>query len=426
MKDKKKLLLVINDPLEFNLLMNKFFVPLLLKKYNITLKCPVNKNRIFRQSILEKYPSIKFLESNIDNKLCLLDRINFWLRKELFFLLNAGKSESCFQKVFLNLDYLCRIFIKKSVMKNFNEFFSFLFNNSILRSLLKIFIVPLIFIAKLLQGYIFSYKTFFTKIYKDKNIFDSILWAQPYSLGNINDYCKFANYKTKLISVCRNFDTPALKGIFTVPVDYTIVFDKFLYEHIENLNNPLNYGKLILKKSPIRCFRRNVTKKRKSIINILYATGAPRFIPDEHLIIMLIYNFFVNQYKENFRFFIRLHRNDNIDRYDSNFLKKRNIFLEKEPYSYCFNNVGGEKEFFPIISDIDRFYHHLQEMDLVLSCTSTINYEAHMIGVKTAYIRLNQKRDWLYNRDHLKILNKKLKIPIIDNLTDLKKYNCLP
>ena len=263
-KDKKNLLLVINDPLEFNLLMNRFFVPSLLKKYNVILKCPVNKNKIFRQSISEEYPSIKFLESNIDNKLCLLDRINFWLRKELFFLLNAGKSESCFQKVFLNLDYLCRIFIKKSVMENFNEFFSFLFNNSILRSLLKIFIAPLIFIAKLLQGYIFSYKTFFTKIYKDKNIFDSILWAQPCSLGNINDYCKFANHKTKLITVCRNFDTPTLKGVFTVPVDYTIVFDKFLYEHIVNLNSPLNYGKLVLKKSGRKSKDANVACGRVS------------------------------------------------------------------------------------------------------------------------------------------------------------------
>ena len=426
MKDKKNLLLVINDPLEFNLLMNRFFVPSLLKKYNVILKCPVNKNKIFRQSISEEYPSIKFLESDINNKLCFLDRINFWLRKELFFLLNAGKSESCFQKVFLNLDYLCRIFIKKSVMKNFNEFFSFLFNNSILRSLLKIFIVPLIFIAKLLQGYIFSYKTFFTKIYKDKNTFDSILWAQPCSLGNINDYCKFANCKTKLITVCRNFDTPALKGVFTVPVDYTIVFDKFLYEHIVNLNSPLNYGKLVLKKSPIRCFRKNAIKKKNSIVNILYATGAPRFIPDENSIIIIIYNFFANQYKESFKFFVRLHRNDNIDRYDLDFLNKKNVILEKEPYSYCFDNVGGEKEFFPIISEVTRFYHYLQEMDLVLSCTSTINYEAHMIGAKTAYIRLNQKRGWLYNRDHLKILNRKHKIPIIDNLTDLKKYNCLP
>jgi len=421
MKDKKNLLLVINDPLEFKLLMNKFFFPLLLKKYNITLKCPVNNSKIFRQSILEEYPSIKFLESDIDNKLCFLDRINFWLRKELYFLLNAGKSESCFQKVFLNLDYFCRTFTKKSVMKNFNEFFSFLFNNSILRHLLKILIVPLILMAKLLNGYIFSYKTIFTKIYKDKNMFDYIFFGRPYSLNNIIIYSKFSNNSTKLITLCRNFDTPALKGIFTIPIDYTIVFDKFLYNHISNLNKSLNYGELILLRSPIKNFKIRNKYRKKIQRNILYATSASHFIINEERIIKLVYSFFCKHCNQSFNLYIRVHPNDNIYQY-SEIINEKNVFLEsKALYTCIFKAFDGRKESFPIINDIQNFYNELQNMDLVLSSGSTINYEAYLLGVKTAYLILDKRIEWIFRRDHLKILSKCHKIPIIRNLVDLKE-----
>jgi len=416
---KKKLLLVIQDHLEFKFIMNDYFLPILLRKFKITLMCPVNKDESFRKSILSKYPTVNFL--NIPPlKIWALDKATYWLRSELFFILNSNKSESCFQKVFLNLELPFKSLLRKKLDNEFNKTYPLFFNNNYAKILLKIFLIPVSIPLTLFKRYIFSQSWFFTKGFsKDK--FDYIFYGSPYSLANIMIYKIFTHSNTRIISLCRNLDTPALKGIFIIPSDYTVVFDKFLYEHLISLNDPLNYGKIILYEHPVKFFKKEEKKKDEKGKNILYASSVPNLIPNESKTVENLYSFLSKELRDNFTLFLRIHPNDDIDRYKKFYLKK-NIILEKNFYKYRFKDFMEKKRNFPTLVDVEDFYNKLQEMDLVLSSGSTINYEAYLLKVKTAYLKLSKDIDWIFKRDHLKILTEKYKIPILEDIRELKKF----
>jgi len=425
MKDKKELLLVINDPLEFKLLMNNQFYSVLSKKYNITLLCPFNKDKLFRKEILKEFPNIQFCNIWPQKKLCFLDKIIYWLIKEIFYVVNSFKSESCFQKTYLNLYYLFRIFVKNFSEDKFIIFLARFFNKNTFRYILKALIIPTYILFFPLNKYIYKYKYTFTKFKKNIHRFNYIFFGRTYSTMNISIYKMFSNSNTKLIGLCRNFDSPGLKGLYTIPVDYTVIFDKYLKNHLLFLNNPLNYGKIMLCNNPISCFGELKTEKKGHIKQILYATSSFFYIFNECEIIKLIYNLLSTRYGNNFKLFIRIHANDNISNYDdvNNF---KNIFFITKLYAHKFKGFDGKLEYFPIQKDIENFYNFLQKMDLILSCGSTINYEAHILRIKSAFLKLNKRNDWVFKRDHIKILNKDIKIPIIEDLRDLDKNNLLP
>jgi len=418
----KRLLLVIKDHLEFRFIMNDYFLTPFFRKFDVTLMCPENSDKFFRASVSSKFPKIKFLNLWPEKEICLKDKIIYWAKSEAFFILNAYKSESCFQKVFLNLELPLRQILKKVQIKNLIILFSPFFNNDVLENLLKIFIFPIFSILLLFRTYIYSHRRFFSKLdLYEKINFDYILWGRPYSIANIPIYNTFTHSNTKIITICRNFDTPALKGIFTIPSHFTIVFDKILYNHLATLNCPLNFGKAILYEHPIRSYRRGLNKENEKVKNILYATISPWFIPDEDKIVERLYNLFAEEMKEEFTLFLRIHQDDDIERYKKIYMHK-NIALEKKFYKQDFKTFSGRRECFPTPDEIEVFYDRLQNMDIVFSSGSTINYEALLLGVKTVFLKPIDSINWIFKRDHLKILTEEYKIPIFENIEDVRKY----
>lgn len=424
MKEKKKLLLVINDSHEFKLLMNNQFYSILNKRFNITLLCPFNKDKLFRKEILKEFPDIRFCNIWLPKKLCFLDKIIYSLVKEIFFVINSFRSVSCFQKTYLNLSFIFYIINKSIFEKDVVNFFSIFFNNKFLKYILKTLIIPIYILVFPFHKYIYKHKYTFTKFKKNKCKFNYIFFGRTYSMMNISIYKMFSNSNTKLIGLCRNFDSPGLKGPYTIPVDYTVIFDKYLKNHLVSLSDPSNYGKILLYDNTISCFRK-LKRKKKHIKQILYATSSFFYIFNECEVVKIVYNLLYSRYGNNFNLFIRVHPNDKISNYNkvNNF---KNIFFVTKLFAHKFKKFNCKSEYFPIQKDIEDFYNNLQKMDLVLSCGSTINYEAYILRIKSAFLNLNKRSDWVFKRDHIKILNENINIPIIEDLRDLDKNNLLP
>lgn len=414
---KKKLLLVIKDPLEFKFIMNDHFLSPLLQKFEVHLMCPVNKDSLFRDKVLSEYPSLKFLNVWPDKEVCSLDRFIYWLKTELYFFLNAYKSESCFQKVFVNLEVPLSLLLKKDLAPHFVKLFSHVFNSK-LEKVLRLPVFCMGMALRPFKKHIFSHNKFFTSVrLLQRDSFDYIIWGRSYSLVNIAIHKLFSGPDTKIITLCRNFDTPALKGIYTIPSHYTIVFDKFLYEHLSVLNHPLNYGQVILYEHPVRFFKKQ-RKETSGKYKVLYATTLPHFTPNQDDIVEALYNVLLRMFGTKFTLTVRIHPDDDTSNYKK-FIAVDNIVIDERLYNSSFESFAGRRELFPTPTEVSDFYSQLQEFDFVLSNGSTINYEAYLLGIKNAFLELNNEDAWKFRRDHLKILVERCGIPL------LKKLKCL-
>jgi hypothetical protein len=255
--------------------------------------------------------------------------------------------------------------------------------------------------------------------------FDYILFGRPNAFANIAIQKAHAAAGTKIVTLCRNFDVPASKGIFTVPSDYTIVFDRALAEHLRALNGPENYGKVVLYDHPVRFLRQPRKSDSNGCLKILYAANGRVFVPGEQDIVWRLYSFLSQEYGGRFRLFVRPHptdygESDRCERF-AGVLKKPNVFLESR-YGQFLDGRDGRKLFFPCPRDADQYYARLQEMDLVLSSFSTINYEARLLGVNTAFLSLDRRLDWLARRDHLRLMIERHDIPVLTSLDGIRKY----
>ncbi len=414
---KKSLLLVVKDQLEAKFLTNRHFLPQLVGAFDVTLMCPANWDPSFREAIRSEYPEMRFLGHWPDSQVRFIDQVVYWLKSELFFILNSRKSESCFQKAFFNLDAPLSLLLRTNLDRALVRILSPIFNNWFPERLMKAPIAALALGLKPLERWMFRHNSFATGR-NGRRAFDYILFGRPNSLVNIPVFRSYANPNTRLITVCRNFDTPALKGIFSVPAHCTLIFDRYLCEHLRWLNHTSNYGAAILCEHPVKFFRKNHNSSKKQPIKVLYATALRHHVPDEPQTARRLYSFLFQTLGTDFRLFLRVHPSDDHKRY-TNLLRKPNVFLEEDANTNTFGTYRGDREFFPPPAEIERFYARLQQMDLVLSTGSTINYEAHILGVKAAYLKLTRDLEWVYKRDHLRILKEKHLIPVITNLRDL-------
>jgi len=411
------MLIVIKDLLEQKLIVNDKFLQPLLEKYKVTIASPVCMDERYKAAILKEFGDIDFLDTWPRYDISIMDEFVYWLRNEFFFTINSFKSESCFQKAYLNLILPFGAIFEKDLRPFYEKFFSKHFNSTIGKFILKAIISPFYVLYNVLplKKIIFSYKKSFTKKI-DAAKFDQILFGRPDSAVNIYIYNTYSHAETKVTTLCRNFDTPALRGVFAVPSDYTIVFDKALARHLMNVNNMTNFGKIVLYDHPIKSYKAN-ERQGDEIPKILYATSAPSLLPSEPETIMKIHDFLEKKYKENFQLFLRLIYADSPQRYE-NLLSKKNVYLEKQ-YLSSFDSHYNRKLEFPTPEETREFYDRLQRFDLLLSSGSTINYEAYLLNIKTAYCNFYDNTKWLFRRDHLRILSEELGIATLSHVDEL-------
>jgi hypothetical protein len=421
---RKRLLLVIKDQLEFRLLVNDVFLPGLLTRFDVALMSPANGSDLFRSRVRERYPQVGFVDGNRDGEVRLIDRFVYWLKNELFFILNARRSETCFQKVLLSLELPVRAVARRILEEPFARTLSPIFNSPAASRLIRSILGVASILLQPIGPAILRHRRFYSPV-PTRDPFDYILFGRPNAFANIAIRQAYATPSTRIITLCRNLDVPAAKGIFTVPSDYTIVFDVALYEHLRTLNSPLNYGRVVLCDHPATLLKKRGGAGGVRRRDVLYAANARVFVPNEDDIVDRLYAFLTRQYGAAFRLFLRPHPTDyrddgHCDRF-AKLLRNGHARLE-ERYGQLLDGETGRRLFFPCPADTDKYYARLQEMDLILSSFSTINYEAKVLGVSTAFLKLDAGLDWVARRDHVRLMSERHGIEILTCLDGITKY----
>lgn len=421
---KRRVLLVIKDQLEFRSLINDVFLPGLLARFEVVLMCPGNRSAVFREGVRARYPAVVFLDAWFDDQVSLGDRAMYWLKNELYFLLNAPRSETCFQKVFLSLELPIRALTGRILEDAFARRLAPFFNSKTWRGIAKGSLKVLSVLLSPLRNFVFRHRTFHSDITFQER-FDYVFFGRPNSFSNIAVQKAFADSSTKIVTFCRNFDVPASKGVFTVPSDYTIVFDRFLCGHLRDLNSPLNYGQVILYDHPLVFFKKGRTKECGALRQILYAANAEVFVPNEGRIVRDLFESLTRARRSGFQLHIRPHPTDRSEAHTRqrfhDVLQHDNVVLERLD-GCALDGAGSGAVPFPTPDDADRYYERILRMDLVISSFSTINYEAKLLGVPSVFLSIDPTIAWISRRDHLRLLSERHGIPVLTNAGDVSAY----
>ena len=98
----KKLLVVLKDNVEFKNFVEYFHL-IDTSEYEIYLTSPVAKDKSFISDIALLSSSIKVIDIWDESYILILDKLKYWLKRQLFYLKKSQISESCFQKFWLHL-----------------------------------------------------------------------------------------------------------------------------------------------------------------------------------------------------------------------------------------------------------------------------------------------------------------------------------
>lgn len=401
MKQQKSLLVVIKDSVEYKLIVNDFILGPLSRRFKVTIMAPVNKDIHFRNTIYGKY-SVDFLDTWPADKIVFPDKVLYWLKRQLFYMINSTISESCFQKAWLHF--------------GLGEDVIILGNH---RRLLKQLSTCLCLLAKPFWKPVTRHRFYFSRLNSALK-FDYILFGRPDSLINLIVYNSFRKDNTKVIAICRNLDTPALKGVYTVPTDLTVVFDREVKKHLLELNNRENIGRVLIIPFPAKAT--NIHKK-DALFVVMYATSLPVFNPFEPEIVKEVYDYLKDTFHDNFKLKLKIHPGDSRERYGIAEAKNVEVIDEKKTGRY-YDSFLGRRLLFSNPEQIEAFYNELSSIDLLMSSGSTINYEAFLAGIRSVFVNFKKYRnlDILYLRDHLRILVEKFQIPVIHGVNDLTDF----
>ena len=401
MKQQKSLLVVIKDSVEYKLIVNDFILGPLCRRFKVTVMTPVNKDSRFRDTLRDKYP-VDFTDIWPADKIVFVDKALYWVKRQLFYMINSTISESCFQKVWLHFG-----FSEKAIIQRRH------------RRLLKQLSRWLHLCAKPFWRAVLKHRFYFSRLKIDQK-FDYILFGRPDSLVNLIVYNSFSKDKTRIIAFCRNLDTPALKGVYTVPVDLTVVFDKEVRRHLLKLNSRENIGRIMTLPFPAKT---TGVFKNEPLTVVMYATSLPVFNPYEPEIVKEIYGYLKNAFHGDFKLKLRIHPGDSRKRYVIAGSKNVEVIDENQTGRY-YESFSGKKLLFNDPEHIESFYKELSSVDLLMSSGSTINYEAFLAGTRSVFVNFKKYLDLdiLYQRDHLRILVEKFKIPVIQEVNDLSGF----
>lgn len=400
---KKDILVVIKDNTEFKLIVNDQILGKLVIKFNVSILSPVTVDEKFKKDVLSRY-AVDFVDVWPVEDIKFIDKVIYWCKRQAFFVYNSSQSESCFQKALIYLGIpehmvLCGTY----------------------RKILKTVMFFLSILARLLASYIFSHRRYFSKTSMKKK-FDYILFGRPDSMINALIYNTFKKSNSKTITLCRNWDTPALKGIFTIPSDITVVFEKELANLLQCVNREENFGKIVCCQFPYVLKKQHKRKENK--IHILYATSLPRLYPDEPVLVKYLIEELQNFFGDFLIFRLRLHPADTPNRYK---------FIGEYPYvqwekseeiKVFYKTHYKKKLAFNTLQTVENLHASLNSADLLISVASTINYEAVKFGIPSCYLNFVNYYpfSYVYEREHLKILSQCFDIPISTNIDELKTF----
>lgn len=419
---REKLLIIVKDYVEEKIVLGSDLLSCCLNRYIVYLMSPAIKDQRYKKLIRKEYPELKFIDFWPREEIKILDQIKYWLKSQLYFLYSAYRSKSCFQKIFLNTHLLLKPVLPTVDTLPFAiRLFRPLFNSPLLENILKVILVPLLFFSLPFKSWVFSSRRSFTSKINSKLKFDHIFFVRPDSTANMLLYNSFSHPNTIVTTMCRNWDTPALRGIFAVPSNETLAFEELLANHIKQLNRPSNFGNIRImpysvKKNKVRRIDSHNNKKLK----ILYATSASFFATDEPKLVEEIYRYLEGKFGKNFELIIRLIYTDSDGRYQTT-LNHENVSIDKSYFQY-FDSFYGKKLPFFAPDGVKNFKDSLKQYDLLLSTVSTINYEAHLLGVNTCYLHTNPRDKWIYQRDHFQILIHEMGLPVVNSVQEIGKF----
>jgi hypothetical protein len=407
----KKLLIVIKDNVELkNFLYYNFSEYINKNNYKVYLLTPVNNDSLFQSEMKKHLNSVVFLDAKIFAKVLLIDKVIYSVKRFIFFLINSQSSDSCFQKLILTFKY-------KGILTASDRMYSFI----------RIFLYPFSYIFKFSEPYLLSNKCFFSKSRYLENIkFDYVLFLRPDSMINAKIYNSIKNnYNLKVLTMIRSFDTPHLKGIFTIPSDITFSFSESITKLLKMVNKKSNYGKIInIKEGFLSESGINSHKNKNKNIKIMYATGSEKLDPKEYEKVNYIFKELRRRIKVNFKFYIKIHGND----FENNYSKLKDqpsvILLTFNNSQTQYMSYTGEKISFFDLESSSNHFNDLATYDLIMSSYSTINYDSFLVGTRSCFISLAGFSVYknIYKREHIRELSGKFNIPIIKSIRDLMIY----
>ncbi len=418
MKTKCRILLTIKDHHEFKVLLNDFVISALSKKYKIDVAIfDIDDDMAVQLEI--NYRGIRFI-SDWPPKASFFSRVKYWVSLQVHFLSNMYRSESCFQKSVINFFSIFRfLFGIKDGGLMMSRFF---LNNSVCCLAWQFLLNPLHLVSRVISWSLCRKKknAFLSDSY-EKQIYQYIVFGGPNSLANKYFYKKFIapGSNAKVVTVCKNLETPSLKGIFVVPSDITISFDPIVTGSLRKLGCPGRYGKIVEFRNPLLNYKKPNVKKNRKKVYILFATSHQGLCPNDPQSVFTLHGFLHDWFDDNYHLTIRPVHSDDMIRY-ANVLSSNNVCLD-DSLIVDKKRVNGLSAYNSKV-EIEKFYDRLQSYDYVFSSSSTINYEAYLMGVKSAYISFDTGLSWVNRRDHLEELRNKYNIPLIKNVGELGEF----
>lgn len=369
---------MIKDNLEYKNFV-EYFQLLKNKDYDIYITSPVEIDDNFIKDIYALDPKIKILNIWNNNKVAFLDKVKYWCKRQFFYLENSLKSESCFQKFWIHLGFNEKIVLSGKLRR---------IQIMITKILLFIFPKHLFSIINNLN-YSSAMKIPICNIE-----FNYIVFMRSDSANNIPFFNSFKTKKNKIITCVRNYDSPSLKGIFTVPSDITLVNSYNLQKILKKLHNIKDIGvvKVIKLKSHF------LLPFEHKVNSILYCTSHPKFFPEEPKILKNLIQTIPSKYSIK----IRLHPADNIERYSLD----KHFFLDSTTQYTTYNLIDSNKIKFHNLSTIQLQKQEFQQFDMLITHSSTIVKDAYDNGITKLYFIYDENDEFkfIFEREHIQIL----------------------
>ncbi len=380
----KKLLVVLKDNVEFKNFVEYFHL-VDTSKYEIYLTSPVAQDERFISDIALLNSGIKVIDIWDENYILIADKIKYWLKRQLFYLKKSKISESCFQKFWLHLRVPVSVILTGKV-----------------RWPLELLAAALI---KIIPGVVYEYVDnlkYESKLPDDCLVetFDRILFMRPDSSINILFYNTFRTSEIEIVTFIRNYDTPALKGVFTINSNVTWVVSNKLKEALVRIHDEKQYG-LIEVVNKLQKYKEIQSK------SILYCTSHPDFFPSEAVVLKNI----ISHMASDCVFRIRLHPADRVERYN---VSKEYFLDSKEQYVEYKVDGGGVK--FHSLGSIEVFKQELASYGILITHSSTVVKDAFDVGIRELYfiVDVNDPYKYIFKREHIEILMEELSIKTLD------------
>jgi len=374
----------------------EFYYKAKLNNSKLYILSPVAIDSKFRADVGVLDSRIKILDEWNNIPTSFIDLLLYWIKRQLFFLENIEKSESCFQKFWIHIG------VRNDII------FSGKYRNFL--KLLSTFIYK-IFPLK-------GYKTAYKIKYKSKLDvspcqfdYDYIVFMRPDSKYNISIYNTYKTLDNKVITFIRNYDSVALKGIFTVKSDITIIESEKLKSLMVKLHRSYSYGKIVVLKKEFN----SIDKLKK--INILYCTSHPDFNKNEIKIVRSLVEIY-----RNYNFKVRVHDIDDKNKYGID----KEYFEGVSDYA-IYKSSDGKVIKYHNLTTIKGYKFDLQNVHVLITISSTIVKDAYKFGInKIIYLHLmDDPYKFIFEREHIKILIKDCHIKVVRSLSEKTLLNFL-